>query len=228
MGGVSVSHLLVVVHLSYFGGDWCWGPRYLIPVLPLWALAFPYAAGRLRRPRLLLAPLVVAGLLVQILGISLDQHRFFYERNLPDHFWATEPWFYFRDSQLIARPSEIAESISAGMPREALYFSSAPGLPTYCIFGPTYPDRSRAWARQFRMFYLPRPWWGWMGRFAPERQPVDPPWLLAICTALLALGGLLLAQSLQTCPLDIGQNCRSLRRPIGEPREAVALRGKDS
>ncbi len=27
--------------LAFAGGDWCWGPRYLIPVMPLWAIAFP-------------------------------------------------------------------------------------------------------------------------------------------------------------------------------------------
>src|SRR5215469_11557903 len=37
--------------IAFAGGDWCWGPRYLVPLLPLWALAFPFLfrAGVIRR-----------------------------------------------------------------------------------------------------------------------------------------------------------------------------------
>src|SRR5205807_7840922 len=107
VAGVSLCHLLVIIHLAFFGGDLCWGPRYLIPVMPLWALAFPFAAARLRHPRRLMVPLAFAGLFVQLLGISVETQRFFYERNLPASYWAFDPWLYFKDSQLIARPFEI-------------------------------------------------------------------------------------------------------------------------
>src|SRR6516164_446214 len=43
-GAIVTSSLLLVLFISCFacpGGDWCWGPRYLTPLLPLWDLAFP-------------------------------------------------------------------------------------------------------------------------------------------------------------------------------------------
>lgn len=208
VAGVSLLHLLVISHLTFFGGDWCWGPRYAIPVMPLWALAFPFATSRLRRPRRLLVPLVAIGLSVQILGISLDSQRFFYERNLPGFFWVTRPWFYFHDSQLIARPFEISDSIRTGLPAEAGQFSSAPMPVTRCLFSPYAARYSRLWVRHFQMFYLPRPWWGWMGRVPPAERPVDPSGLMAWCAVSLVLGSVLLAKSLWASPLDFARDDR--------------------
>jgi hypothetical protein len=199
VAGVSMCYLLVIIHLTFFGGDWCWGPRYAIPVMPLWALAFPFAAARAPKPRLLIAPLLGVGLLVQLMGVSLDYQRFFFDRNLPGYFWMSRPWFYFSHSQLAARPIEILTSIHDGLPREAVYFNARPdGQATYW---PGYPGRSEQpslWVRQFGVFYLPRPWWGWMSRIAPERRPVDFATFLILCAGLVASGGSLLLVSLRT------------------------------
>ena len=94
---VSVSQLLFVSCLTFFGSDWAWGPRYLLPVLSLWILPaaawFQGAAGRARR---LAKVLILAGLAVQAMGVSLDQHRFFYQRDLRDFFWYVDPWYYLQ------------------------------------------------------------------------------------------------------------------------------------
>jgi hypothetical protein len=58
-------------------GDYCWGPRYLTPILPLlFLLAFPWlpealARGRARLRRCFVAALVAAGLVVQLLGAAI-------------------------------------------------------------------------------------------------------------------------------------------------------------
>ena len=202
VAAVSAIHLLVIIQLAFFGGDWCWGPRYAVTILPLWALALPFVtlSGRARR---LAAPLAAAGLVVQLLGISLDYHRFFYDRNLPPNFWAADPWVYFKQSQLISRPFELYRTWRTGLPAEAERFSAAPnGQVTYCPFGPRQAERSRMWERQYAVFFLPRPWPGWMWRIRPELRPVDPgPWLV-LCAALLALGSAAVMNAVRRSPLQ--------------------------
>jgi hypothetical protein len=204
VAGVSIIDLLVISHLRCFGGDRCWGPRYALLLMPLWALALPFA--HLRRneergtrnekksrssfliPRSSFLAVSAAGLIIQIMGVSLEHQRFFYERSLPGFFWATAPWYYFHDSQLIARPFEIAQSLSTGVPREARQFSTTPDRVTYFLYNSDDARLSRRWMRQFQVFYLPRPWWGWMGRIRAEQRPVSPPWMMTGCVALLILG----------------------------------------
>jgi hypothetical protein len=199
----SIIHLLVITRLSFFGGDWCWGPRYIIPILPLWALALPLVLPCPGSSPRLLWPLAAAGLLIQLMGISLDHHRFFFERNLPQYFWAAEPWIYFQHSQLLARPGEIIESLTAGPLPEPVRFSPSPtGQATYCPFGPPSLAPPQEWVRHHRIFYLPRCWWGWIGTLPPQQRPIDPAWLFGLCAASLAVGGSLLARALRSQPLD--------------------------
>src|SRR5262249_3074546 len=118
---------------------------------------------------------------VQLLGISVDHHQFFYEANLPVYFWAEDPWVYFRHSQLLARPAEI--------------YHSLPGAPQR----PPQPEATRLWPQpgDYPAFFFPRPWWGWMGRVRPDLRPVEPaPWIVA-CGALLALGSFAVVTSLR-------------------------------
>jgi hypothetical protein len=198
IAAVSIIHLLVIIHLAFFGGDWCWGPRYLIPLMPLWALALPFGVLSRDKVQRLVMPLAAAGLLVQLLGISLDQHRFFYERDIPPSFWATDAWFYFRESQLIARFGELASTARAGVPREVVRFTCSPNKQsTYCLFGPRLPSHSHWWMRQFQVFYLPRPWWGWMSRVPPGSRPIDPLALATVASSLAIAGVLMLSLSLR-------------------------------
>jgi hypothetical protein len=188
IAAVSLTHLVVVAQVAFFGGDWCWGPRYLLVLVPLWALAGPFAVPRARR--IIVPALVALGVLIQVLAISLDHHRFFYERNLAPYFWAEDPWFYFRSSQLLARPGELTASWLTGVPIEAVAFSPTPWHEiTYSPFGPRRPAVSREWVRGFAVFYLPRPWPLWFRALDSAQRPVAPwPWL-ALCGVSITLGG---------------------------------------
>jgi hypothetical protein len=175
--------------------------------MPLWALAFPFAATRLRQPRRVIAPLAAIGLLVQLGGISIDSHRFFYELNLPAFAWETDPWFYFKHSQLAACPAELLASLRDGSPADPARFdASATGRLIYRLYGIRNPALSRVWmGDNFQLYYFPRPWWGWIGPAPPGARPSDPVWLMAWCAALLALGGALVARSQQAGDPEFAQ-----------------------
>ncbi len=188
--GATLGHLALVATLQFYGGDWAWGPRYLVVLVPLWGVVIPSAMERLPR-RWLLGTVVAAGMLVQGLALSLDHQRFFFERNLVPWFWTYDPWYYFREggSQLLARPAELAATIREGVPHEAVRFGSGPrpSSMTYCLFGPGRLEvpRSDRWMRSFAVFYLPSPWPLWMERIPPP----DRPFPLAPAAALVALVG---------------------------------------
>jgi hypothetical protein len=172
-GVVIIAQLLFVSSLTFVGGDWCWGPRYLAVTIPLLMLAAPFGAARLRRS--VCAALIGVSFAIQLLGISLDHHRFFFDRNLPARFWEDRS-FYFEDSALFARPGEIADSFAwqrEGPPR-GLFPGPYPHLPTFTTFGP--PSRalpfSHEWQRAFPGLYWPRPWPFWTRLYGThERVP---------------------------------------------------------
>lgn len=176
--------------ISFAGGDWCWGPRYLVVLLPLWALALPFAAlGRNARRNLVVAVLTL-GLVIQALALSVENQRFFFQRGLNDFFWAEDPWFYFKHSALLARFGE-AISLKDGVPSTAQSFNSIP-IPewsTYAILGPS-PKMPRKlapqWMGHFKVFYLPRPWPIWMWWLKPNSRPINlEAWLSGLFGALL-------------------------------------------
>jgi hypothetical protein len=71
---VIVTVLLVNAKFRYWHADYCWGPRLLVPLTPVWLLpAAPWlegalGRGRRRLRRLGLGLLLAAGLFVQLLG----------------------------------------------------------------------------------------------------------------------------------------------------------------
>lgn len=206
-------HLLLISSLAFYGGDWAWGPRYLVTTLPMLALGLPFLPGTRGATRLA-AALVALGVVVQLLALSVDHQRFFFERRLPDHFWAEEPLGYLRPdrSALFARPGEIAELLEIGVPAEIRAFLPAPyrGSLTYAPFGtpPGLRSQSREWMRAFIVFWVPRPWPLWLSDVPPEHRPVPLPELVL---ALVALGG-----------LGLGLVVRGLRAPAGDPAAATA------
>jgi hypothetical protein len=186
LGTASAIQLLFVSSLRFFGSDWAWGPRYLVAVLPLWALAFPFVSTSTIR-RSIVSAVVGLGIAVQVMALSVDHQRFFFERGLPPFFWATDPWFYFRESGLLARPGEIAVSLRDGVPEHARQFAPSPypDALTYAIFGHARPALAPLWMRQYQVFYLPRPWPLWMRRIPPDRRPVS---LEPLILGLLGVG----------------------------------------
>jgi hypothetical protein len=159
------------------------------------------------------------GLFVQLMAVSLDHQRFYFEHNLPPHFWAYDPWFYFKNSQLLSRPLELDETLRSGLPPEAVRFSPTPHSQlTYAPFGPPRPQLGAAWVRQFQVFYLPRPWPLWMASMDPASRPVDVASLTATCAVLMLFGtGLLLViQVKPAVPVEASMPRRDTT-PFGSP-----------
>jgi len=175
---VVTTSIVLISFLScilFVGGDWCWGPRYLAPLLPLWALGLPFLGGKIRREVVL--SIIGAGLIIQMLALSVENQRFFFERSLPAYFWAYDPWFYFKHSALFARVSETI-SLSKGLPSNAQFFNSIPisDWCTYTILGPPVnlpSGRIPEWMLHFKIYYLPRPWPLWMSWIKPAMRPIN-------------------------------------------------------
>lgn len=196
----SVVLVLFISTVAFAGGDWCWGPRYLISLVPLWALAFPFVRAQTNRGRNWVAAVVGVGLVIQCLAVSVDNERFFYERGLADYFWARSPWFYLNHSALLARPGE-ALSLIKGPPPEAVSFNTDYNLPTYTVLPPPPKgiDRSRTpeWMRSYLVFYVPKPWALWIWDLPPDQRGINPQaWLAGMLGAAL-FGFALLRAGLQ-------------------------------
>jgi hypothetical protein len=202
VAGVSLIHVILTAQLTFFGGDWFWGPRYLVPLVPLWAIAAPFALTRMRRPAVALV--LAAGLAVQLLGVSVDYQRFFFEHDLVPHFWRDQ-WAYFKHSQWVSRPGELASIVTEGVPAEATRFAPTPqGDVTYTLAGPpNYKRPGRLWARDFAVFHLLRPWPAWVPWLEASRRPVDVWPLAGACVALGAAGGMMMWLAVRRCPEDL-------------------------
>ncbi|MGN6672894.1 MAG: ArnT family glycosyltransferase [Thermomicrobiales bacterium] len=73
--GIVLAHLAFYCRLSLWNGDWAWGPRYLLIMLPfamLPAAALLERAGQRRVLAGLAAGIIVAGVVVQLLGVLVN------------------------------------------------------------------------------------------------------------------------------------------------------------
>jgi hypothetical protein len=198
--GASLVQFFLVASVPQFGGDWCWGPRLLLPLVTLSAVGLPFVGATVRRTAKV--GLVAVGVLVQLLGLSLDHHRFFYERGLHDQFWRGGADRYYVESQLLARPAEIAVTLRDGIPPEASRLIPNP-YPAHLVTNTVRGDEryrqldAPRWMRSFRILYLPRPWPLWMGTLEPGRRPVNLPATTALLLGALAAGVALLRSGLR-------------------------------
>lgn len=186
----SVTQLAFISCLSFFGSDWAWGPRYLGPVLLLWVLPAALWVPRVRLTRRIRVAIVAAGLSVQLLALSVDNHRFFFEHRLRAYFWYTDPWFYFRHSALFERPGEIWRAVDEARTSEAKEFAPVPyrGLVTYMTIGNADRERAPEWMLGFRSFCLPRPWPLWMSAIDGRARPISLAAGISCCFALIGAG----------------------------------------
>ncbi len=179
--------------ISFVGGDWCWGPRYLTVLLPLWALTLPFVSlGKTWKQ--VGVGIVGLGLLVQVMALSVENQRFFFEKGFHDYFWAEDAWVYFKHSALFTRADEMV-SLSSGVPSTARHFNAIP-IPdwcTYTILGPPPTVARDAWMRNYKIFYLPRPWPLWMAYLPPAIRPIQ------MGSWLWGLLGLAILGSVLTC-----------------------------
>lgn len=189
VGGVAGAHTLIYSCFTFFGGDWCWGPRYmLVPAIVLMTAAPWTVLGPVMR-----RAVIVLGVLVQLLALGRDYAVYIYEERLPANFQFLHPEVQFTGSALLHRPGEIVEMFQEGLPAEVQGFrAGAP--PTDVTNANRYagpPEIGSDWMREFAVFWLPVPWWTWMPVLPPDGRPYSPTGALGGVGALL-LGGLLL------------------------------------
>lgn len=181
----SVVFVVFFSFLTFFKGDMAWGPRYLTPIFALLWIFVPAAASRLR-PRLI-GLVLGLGVIVQLLGLSVDPHRLYLQRNLWSRFYAVDPWIYFDPavSHLVNRPREIVQILADTSSAEAF---SPSRTPTDCLpileWFPGGPDS----IHRYRVLSSFRLWW-LSQRCLPEAQrPVDLAQTAELILKGLALG----------------------------------------
>jgi hypothetical protein len=188
-----------ICSLVFFKGDLSWGPRYLTPVFAVLWLFVPAAAAL--RPRWQTALLLGTGLLVQLLGLSVDFHRLYIGLGLPSGFYYGHPEIYFhpRAAHLLNRPREIWAI--ANSRETAMAYGPRP-LPTDATPCPEYFEAGQrlvppSYVTKYHLLNSFRPWWASMTFLPPDHRPVDLARTVAFLLALAAAGGGLLVLGLR-------------------------------
>jgi hypothetical protein len=180
--------------LTYAKGDPAWGPRYLTPVFSLLWLFAPAGVPGVG-PRLAKIALV-AGLVVQLLGLSIDPHRLYFESRLPSAFYYYDPWAHLnlRYAHLVNRPREVVEVLTGQVGMAAEQFSPAP-QPTFgfLVMEDVYQDLplgtpGRVIVGHYHVLNAWRPWWAAMTYLPLGHRPVDLAKTAGLLLALAALG----------------------------------------
>ena len=119
---------LFICFLPFFKGEPTWGPRYLTPVFALAWIFVPAAVAV--HGRLFVNTVLGAGVVVQLLALSTDPQRLFFETPLPINYYNSHPWFGFHPafSHLLQRPGEIIRTLSST--ERAERYTTAP-VPTH-------------------------------------------------------------------------------------------------
>ncbi len=73
--GIAAPTLIVFATYPVWWGGICWGPRYLLPLVPLMLLPLAFLPD-VRAPRALVAVLVAVAVLVQVLGVAIHPARY--------------------------------------------------------------------------------------------------------------------------------------------------------
>ena len=184
VGAIAIQ-VALTASLSFWGGDWAWGPRYLVTTLPLAFIGAPFA------PRLTLnAPVTrlaaIGGVVVQLFALSVDHQRFYFEHSYRPFFWLNPKSMYV-SSALFSRPSELYRLVTAD-DRTAPVFrvpGPEPDSMTASIFGPDFrvqkPDRE--WVIRYLVFVVPRPWTLWIFWIPSDHRPANGVVIIPILVA---------------------------------------------
>jgi len=104
---VAISYLVTYSKWWSWSGGVCWGPRFLLPIVPLMMLPAGIAIERVRCSRPARAGLIVvaaAGVIVQLLGVAVPLFNETYERTFGPSF---RDRMHFRHSQIVVHAQEI-------------------------------------------------------------------------------------------------------------------------
>jgi hypothetical protein len=120
--------ILFFSFLTFFKGEHSWGPRYLTPMFAVWWVFVPAGVAQLRA--FVARSVLAAGIIVQLLGLTIDPTHLFLATPIPLDYFKYAPWLTFDPalSHLLQRPREIIEVVSHQDPDQE--FASAP-LPTH-------------------------------------------------------------------------------------------------
>jgi hypothetical protein len=170
LAAACVVFLGFVSTMTIFKGDPSWGPRYLTPVFALLWLFVPAAARAW--PRRLTALLLGLGLVVQLLGLSVDPQRLYVYHRLPSAFYFGNEWLYFQPalSHLVNRPREIVEIL-----KDDGADTTAFGPARFPTSGPPtleQKDGGPEAVRRYRFLASFRPWWVSQQWLSPEDRPI--------------------------------------------------------
>jgi hypothetical protein len=184
--------------MSFFKGDLCWGPRYLTPIFALLWLFVPAAANVW--PRRLTAGLLGLGVVVQLLGLSVDPLRLYVERGLGSGYFGGREWIHFEPAlgHLVNRPREIVEICRDDGAKTTAF--CADRLPTSTTVLLDHMDSGPEAVRKYRYLASFRLWWISQRWLAPADRPVAllPASLLLLGAATAGLA--LLAVGLRLAP----------------------------
>ena len=163
-------HVLFISSLSLWAGEWAWGPRYLVASLPLVCIGLPFS----HEPRRVIGVVCGLSIAIQVLAISVDHQRWYFERSLPPFFWYRQVTMY-EDSPLLGRPGELLAVLTSGehSKARALVPGPRPQSMTSSIFGPPNDElpNAPAWLREYAVFLLPRPWTLWGPQLPSDQRP---------------------------------------------------------
>jgi hypothetical protein len=120
---------LFISFLTFYKGEPTWGPRYLTPAFALGWVFAPAAAEI--KSRLYTRVVLGLGLVIQLLGLSMDPQRLFLEAPLSFNYYFDDPWLGFHPttSHLLQRPREIVSAVRS-LGEKSPRYASGP-LPTH-------------------------------------------------------------------------------------------------
>ena len=116
-------------NFAWHGSPWCWGPRYLVPIIPLLILVLSELNIRSNKMRLFVFPILIISILTQMLAISVDYRRYLitiYE-NTPSAFESNDIIYKPSLSPLLGQARALQEVLAKIKSKIPLHLYISPG-----------------------------------------------------------------------------------------------------
>lgn len=143
-----LTYLLFHAKLRCWHGDWAWGPRYLLVLIPFTLIPIAGVLKDNPRPSLKIMRwsailLFSIGLLIQIAAVSVDYHWYFYETGLADYekvagkeffYLTTRPYFDWRYSPILYQFRYAVDAVKGVGERVAFEGAKSGAIPHSPLF----------------------------------------------------------------------------------------------